>query len=75
MDQNTSAMWTQLITQVAASCKRNPAVIAKAKELDVIMSSGGMTHRRAGHELMKVFVKDEMENMQKYFCLLFEKEP
>lgn len=74
MDQNTSAMWTQLITQVAASCKRNPAVIAKAKELDVIMRSGGMTHRRAGHELMKVFVKDEMENMQKYFCLLSEKE-
>ena len=67
-------MWTQLITQVAASCKRNPAVIAKAKELDVIMRSGGMTHRRAGHELMKVFVKDEMENMQQYFCLLSEKE-
>ena len=72
MDQNTSAMWTQLITQVAASCKRNPAVIAKAKELDVIMRSGGMTHRRAGHELMKVFVKDEMGTMQEYVCLLSE---
>ena len=69
MDQNTNAMWSQLITQVAASCKRNPAVIAKAKELDLVMRSGGMTHRRAGHELMKVFVEDEVEALKKECCI------
>ena len=57
--QNSTAMWSQLITQVAASCKRNPEVIKKAKELDAVMKNGGMTHRRAGRELMDVFVKDE----------------
>lgn len=69
MDQNTNAMWSQLITQVAASCKRNPAVIAKAKELDLVMRSGGMTHRRAGHELMKVFVEDEVEALKRECCV------
>ena len=44
---------------MAASCKRNPEVIKKAKELDAVMKNGGMTHRRAGRELMDVFVKDE----------------
>ena len=58
-------MWTQLITQVAASCKRNSAVIEKAKELDAVMKSGGMTHRRAGRELMNVFVEDEHITLSK----------
>ena len=58
-------MWTQLITQVAASCKRNPEVIKKAKELDAVMKSGGMTHRHAGRELMDTFVKDEFERINK----------
>lgn len=56
-------MWSQLVTQIAASCKRNPAVLAKAKELDEVMKSGGMTHRRAGKELIKVFVKDEVQHV------------
>ena len=65
-DQNSSAMWSQLITQIAASCKRNPAVLAKAKELDAVMKSGGMTHRHAGRELKDVFVLDECTNLKKY---------
>lgn len=64
MNQNSSAMWSQLITQIAASCKRNPAVLAKAKELDAVMKSGGMTHRRAGRELKDVFVKDEFNSLK-----------
>jgi arginine/ornithine transport system ATPase len=52
-------MWSQLISQVAASCKRNSAVIDLAKTLDTVMKNGGMTHRRAGRELMDAFVKDE----------------
>ena len=52
-------MWSQLISQVAASCKRNPAVNDMAKKLDAVMKNGGMTHRRAGRELMDAFVKDE----------------
>lgn len=59
-------MWSQLITQIAASCKRNPAVLAKAKELDAVMKSGGMTHRHAGRELKDVFVLDECTNLKKY---------
>lgn len=66
IDQNSSAMWSQLITQIAASCKRNPAVLAKAKELDAVMKSGGMTHRHAGRELKDVFVLDECTNLKKY---------
>ena len=64
MDQNSSAMWSQLITQIAASCKRNPAVLAKAKEFEAVMKSGGMTHRRAGRELKDVFVKDEFNSLK-----------
>ena len=64
MDQNSSAMWSQLITQIAASCKRNPAVLAKAKELDAVMKSGGMTHRRAGRELKDIFVRDEYNSLK-----------
>ena len=64
MDQNSSAMWSQLITQIAASCKRNPSVLEKAKELDAVMKSGGMTHRRAGRELKDIFVKDEFKNLK-----------
>ena len=52
-------MWSQLISQVAASCKRKSAVIDLAKTLDTVMKNGGMTHRRAGRELMDAFVKDE----------------
>ena len=63
INQNTPAMWSQLVTQIAASCKRNTAVLAKAKELDEVMKSGGMTHRRAGKELIKVFVKDEVQHV------------
>ena len=50
-------MCSQLISQVAASC--NSAVIDLAKTLDTVMKNGGMTHRRAGRELMDAFVKDE----------------
>ena len=64
MNQNSSAMWSQLITQIAASCKRNPAVLAKAKELDAVMKSGGMTHRRAGRELKDIFVRDEFKSLK-----------
>lgn len=64
MNQNSSAMWSQLITQIAASCKRNPAVLAKAKELDAVMKSGGMTHRRAGRELKDIFVRDEYNSLK-----------
>ena len=64
MNQNSGAMWSQLITQIAASCKRNPAVLEKAKELDAVMKSGGMTHRRAGRELKDIFVKDEYKNLK-----------
>ena len=64
MDQNSSAMWSQLITQIAASCKRNPAVLAKAKELDAVMKSGVMTHRRAGRELKDIFVRDEYNSLK-----------
>lgn len=53
-----------MVSQIAASCKRNPAVLKRAQELDEVMKSGGMTHRRAGKELIKVFVKDEVENMK-----------
>lgn len=64
IQQNSTAMWSQLITQVAASCKRNPEVVKKAKELDFVMKNGGMTHRRAGRELMDVFVKDEYSRLK-----------
>ena len=57
-------MWKEMVSQIAASCKRNPAVLKRAQELDEVMKSGGMTHRRAGKELIKVFVKDEVENMK-----------
>lgn len=63
INQNTQAMWSQLVTQIAANCKRNPAVLEKAKELDTVMKSGGMTHRRAGKELIKVFIKDEITHL------------
>ena len=57
-------MWTQLVTQVAASCKRNPEVIRLANELIPVMNNGAMTHRRAGRELMKAYIMDEINHMK-----------
>lgn len=64
-NQNNSSMWTQLVTQIASECKRNPSVLRSAKEMEEMMNRGVMTHRKAGRELINTFIRDQYERMKK----------
>lgn len=53
INQNEASMWAQLYTQLLGVCRNNKSVELKAKELEIVMKNGGMTHRKAGRLLME----------------------
>lgn len=65
INQNAAAMWSQLSTQLSASARRNDKVVSLSHRLDDAMKRGGITHRRAGRELLEEYIRDEYEHLQR----------